>query len=246
MKKITVLFLVSIISVFLVSIDTYAGELLNFKCKSYVGKITYYFTNQPLILNDKIYFVSKGDSSQSDGKDKLYVLSDDCKLLWTFPTGDRITASSTIADIDRDGKPEILFPSDDHNLYCVDSDGKLRWKVSSIEGIMASPVVADLNSDDIPEVIYGNLDSKLVVLNNKGEKIFTYKTGDMIFTTPAVGDLDNNNKIDVIVSIDGYLHLESAIPSGMILWSKWRGDGLGTGTFENSVLFPLTHLLNKV
>ena len=419
MKKIIFIFILF----FLITYDLYSDNVLKLKCKSYVGKVSYYFTNQPLILKNRVYFVTKGDSSGSDRKDKLYAFSNNCKLLWVFSpddsntnlngvvgnenmvvvstdggtvyavnasgrviwkyydgkkiTGlsmgdvnfdgkpevliggwshnltllsnsgsvifkkdlggtinaspaiidvrgdfkpeiiagtdygdlyildkfgnvldvfnaetairsspvfadidgngrndiifgsdnnnlyaingnavllwkfaakDRITASPTLADLNRNGKPEILFPSEDHYLYCLDINGKMKWKVNNIEGIMSSPVVADLDGDDIPEVIYGNLDKELNVLNENNKKIFTYKTGDMIFTTPAIGDLDQNNKLDIVVaSTDGYLYFfETVIPSGMILWSRWRGDSLGTGSFENSVLFSLTNIYNDV
>lgn len=49
------------------------------------------------------------------------------KRLWTFSTGDEVTALCCL-DADRDGRDEIFAASLSFNVYCLDGAGRLRWR----------------------------------------------------------------------------------------------------------------------
>jgi hypothetical protein len=88
---------------------------------------------------------------------KIIAVGANGKELWR--AGDfrqRVTATPTVAQLDRAGGPEILVPSRDRGLVCLDSTGAERWQVD-LGGWLPwqSAVVADAEGDDVPEIYIG-------------------------------------------------------------------------------------------
>ncbi|MBI4614616.1 MAG: protein kinase [Planctomycetes bacterium] len=76
-------------------------------------------------------------------------------LLWSFPTEGPNMGGVATADLDLDGRPDVVAPSIDGNVYALSGpDGRLLWKAPIGEGGSRSPPsLADLTGDGVPEVL---------------------------------------------------------------------------------------------
>ena len=76
--------------------------------------------------------------------------------------GPGIFSAPVLADLDQDGKKDIIVTSADGSIYAYDFNGhaKSGWPVKimmggTVQKIISSPAVYDLNGDGIPDVIFG-------------------------------------------------------------------------------------------
>lgn len=53
---------------------------------------------------------------------------------WKFETKDKIRSSPVAADLDGDGRPEVLVGSNDNHLYVLSGDSALRSKFRTKKG----------------------------------------------------------------------------------------------------------------
>ena len=164
---------------------------------------------------------------------------DDGSLFWTFNTW-WIYSSPAIADINKDGSPEVVIGSSDRYVHLLDRYGHLIW--SSNTGTIAStPAIADLdnNPDNGLEVVVGSTSSptdtlpegKVYALDKNGNIISGWPVGSygniafaQIFSSPAVADLDPTYPgLEVVFSTDDNyakvyaLHADGTFVSG---WPK--------------------------
>jgi type II secretory pathway pseudopilin PulG len=104
-------------------------------------------------------------------------------ILWSFNTGDRITTSPALCNIDSDDSLEVIVGSNDGMIYCLDGDPTdgvdegisdsggsnydIIWEYDTGgSGFwVSSPVVADINNDNKLEVIIGDMDGVVWCLN---------------------------------------------------------------------------------
>jgi outer membrane protein assembly factor BamB len=73
------------------------------------------------------------------------------------------------ADLDGDGRMELLFGCDDGKLYALaERNGKpmLLWSVS-LGRRVGEPILADLDGDGLPEILVTAEDGKLYCLKGK-------------------------------------------------------------------------------
>ena len=99
---------------------------LTLRWKRYVGKVTWYVTNQPLIYKGKILIATNGDKQdEKDPYDKLYVFDKDGNLLWSFssPDGGNTDLDGVVACDEY-----ILTTSDEGYVYALSWSGKILWK----------------------------------------------------------------------------------------------------------------------
>ena len=120
-------------------------------------------------------------------------------VLWSVSTGDHVTASPAVADLDRDGDPEVVVGSYDGNLYFIDGDENGNGIIDPSEmevyrgsgRIYSSAAIADVDHDGDYEIVVG--------LGNGLLGCFNYfpvldsiivkwvdTLGDSIVTSPAI------------------------------------------------------------
>lgn len=125
-------------------------------------------------------------------------------VLWTLDMSSDLKGSGAVADVDGDGKPEVVFGSyyNDEHVYCLDgATGAVKWKFKSHGGPLdASIAIADLDGDKAPEILsadsaYG----KLYVLTGKGELKGTIDLPSGTDSPPAVADLDGDGKVEIVI-----------------------------------------------
>jgi len=135
-------------------------------------------------------------------KGKLFVLDAKSGIKWFYDTNETVddvelmfldsdTMSSigavpNIADINRDGKNEIVFGTELGIIYVLDTRGKLLWKYKTGGAVRGQILIYDLYGDGDPKIIFGCADGKLYVLNSKGNLVWQYDAGSEINSTPGI------------------------------------------------------------
>jgi hypothetical protein len=190
-------------------------------------------------------FVFHADATRQPGFESPF--ETDGPLVYDDPGANilDVTPAPAVADLDRDGKKEIIFPSYDGNMYAVRSDGKLMWKFSFAKNgarFASEPVVADLNNDGLPEVLFTTYETEkgkgaLIILNHLGEKVAqTPLPGRGAMAAPTLADVDGDGELEAIIN------LKDSLPEGgvqiyalpgsktnLILWPTGRGNFLRNG-----------------
>jgi outer membrane protein assembly factor BamB len=124
-------------------------------------------------------------------------------IMWKFDLPKNyIYHGPAFADIDRDGKPELVFGSYDGHVYAVNGeDGSLLWDFSKPDSYyVGAPVsMADLNKDGKYEIVTVDYYT-VTVLSNEGKKFWDYKIKDFstAFRGAAISDVNGDGKPDVV------------------------------------------------
>jgi Bacterial Ig-like domain (group 3)/FG-GAP-like repeat len=141
----------------------------------------------------------------------------------TYDSGGELTIGIAIADVNGDGKPDLIVANDCAPPYCGGSvsvllgngDGTFQPAVSyvtgGIDGVGAHSVaVADVNADGKPDLIVANwcadsnCDGSVGVLLGNGDgtfqKVVTYSSGGMYAEFVAISDVNGDGKPDLLVA----------------------------------------------
>jgi outer membrane protein assembly factor BamB len=112
----------------------------------------------------------------------LFVLSAEGKLLWRFAAKDRVR-SCAVADVNKDGSPEVVLGSNDQHVHVLDSKGaEVRsWpcevKLISGQGHGRDPEVtalaaADINGDGKVEILAGTRNCWIIAFTAEGQELW--------------------------------------------------------------------------
>jgi len=116
-----------------------------------------------------------------------------------------------VADLNRDGKPEVVVctPDGDFKVVTIDTSQSdpfsLYKSVSLYDSIYTNPVIADIDEDGYPDIIAGGknkiigLDRNLVTLNNFPIPIDRGFPDEHVMSSPVVGDINNDRIKDIVV-----------------------------------------------
>jgi len=116
-----------------------------------------------------------------------------------------------VADLDGDGKPEVVAVGGDGHVYIVSLQGVGRARLDYTMAFRASgvPAIGDINDDGLPEIVVGSQDFKIHALGAKGASLpgFPVETAYRLYGSPALVDLDGDGVLDVVIgSGDGKLY----------------------------------------
>ncbi len=128
-----------------------------------------------------------------------------------------------LADINQDGRPEIIGAGVFGDVYCVDGrTGQILWTYDeerSLElAVYVSPAVADLNCDNVPDVVSIAPQGKVFALDGtNGKKLWSFQAEGMVVYSPGAFDIDRNGTVEIsVVDTKGNLYLLSS--TGKQLW----------------------------
>jgi outer membrane protein assembly factor BamB len=77
-----------------------------------------------------------------------------------------LISSPALADIDGDGKLEVIFASCDRAMHALNAeDGSIRWAYPCPMLVGSSPAVADIDGDGKAEVVFGCNDARVYALD---------------------------------------------------------------------------------
>lgn len=108
-------------------------------------------------------------------------------------------ASPAVADLDGDGKAEVVWGS--YDLVALNgADGSLLWRAPSGNRVWPSIAVADLTGDGTLEIAVGRSGDQVTVYNRNGSVAWTKNPfGNGEVRTLAVDDLEQDGKREIIV-----------------------------------------------
>ncbi|HLF25161.1 MAG TPA: FG-GAP-like repeat-containing protein [Anaerolineae bacterium] len=156
-----------------------------------------------------------------------------------------------IADLDGDGRKEILFPSYDGRLhaYWLDKIEKHNWPFEVYTGgayrFASEPAVADLDGDGKAEVIFttwpqkgSNQRGDLKIVNWQGTQLFSVplpNPGDDwggALPAPTLANIDGDAELEVLIGSTHSGLLAYDLPgtsNANVLWGTGRGSYQRTG-----------------
>jgi hypothetical protein len=146
-----------------------------------------------------------------DGGSELFSVTD---------PGFRVQAGAepAVADIDNDGKPEIIVSKQTGELICLEHDGSHKWTSVAALGRIGV-AVADLDEDGTPEIIAGR-----TAFNNDGTVRWTGTGGSSYIS--VVANLDLAGHPEVVAGGTAYRY------DGTVYWSVPLGGRTAIANFD--------------
>ena len=140
-----------------------------------------------------------------------------------------VTSFPILADVNKDGKQEIIFGADG-KIFTVNSNGILleNFPAKINSQVFSGIAVADVNNDGIFDLIFSTSSGDLYAYGIDGKVVSGYpvKTGINSFSTPALADL--NDTLGIIeYANDGYIYAyktNSRYDDSKILWKNYLKD----------------------
>jgi len=109
-----------------------------------------------------------------------------------------------LADLDGDGKVEVLITRSDVNRYpcliAIDPKGRLIWRTQDIAHGYVSNATVDLDGDGKLEILHADKVGNVYCENHDGTRRWTVPLENYgILWAPAVADLDGDGQLEVVV-----------------------------------------------
>ncbi|MGH7742373.1 MAG: T9SS type A sorting domain-containing protein, partial [Candidatus Eiseniibacteriota bacterium] len=186
--------------------------------------------------------------------DSLYVIEANGARRAGFPVhivtgGNSRPPSPALADMDRDGKLDIVMASTDGTLQVFSGTGApvppwpvsgVRFSTLSVGACESSPVVADINGDHWPDVVIGGEDATLSGFSGANAQLlpgFPIPLGAEVRGTPALCDCDWDGKSEIVLADwDGNLYMWDYdlpfSPGTLPPWPQFHHDAQHTGFFN--------------
>jgi outer membrane protein assembly factor BamB len=120
----------------------------------------------------------------------------------TILDSDKVTYPA-VADIDGDGKQEIIISNED-TVRAFEGNGDHIWTCTGITAAKNTPTIRDVDDDGEQEVVVETHNSKLYILDAAtGDYEWEYTADDIVVSPPIVADIDCDGKQEIVFG-DGY------------------------------------------
>ncbi len=200
----------------------------------------------PLSLNGRAVFTPLVVNGENEyriivitSQNRLELYDQNTNLMAAIDLTGTLTAPASVNDIDGDGAPEIMFPTDDGLLHIINLSGEVFGNAPfELNGIMRQTAIfTAANGQNRKEIICGTEDGRIQILNPDGQNISHYPAyfeGDFS-VTPVIADLDNDGLAELIggghhglevLKVDVKVDTSAA-------WNTFLGDNQRTGFYQN-------------
>lgn len=147
-----------------------------------------------------------------------------------------------LADLDKDGRYEIVVSTEESGLYALRETGQVYWR-NCLGGGNAEPTVGDINLDGWPDVVFGSDGGVVSALNGRnGNYLWTYSVlahhalhSASMPVGVAIGQLDGKLGPDVVVGVrdshnatdfsQNHAMLLALDSGGRLLWARQDPTG---------------------
>ncbi|MGV8168462.1 MAG: PQQ-binding-like beta-propeller repeat protein [Candidatus Nanoarchaeia archaeon] len=163
------------------------------------------------LLNNVLNKIT-GSKSGNIGLYKIYDLGAEC------------LAAPFSADIDDDGKKEVICSTAKGDIFVFDSDLKMKWKFNSSKSVddaeklfldpessnavSSTPKIFDINGDGKKEIIFGTEQGDVLALNHKGEIIWEFKAKGPVRGGINVFYMGEAREVRIIFGcLEGYIYV---------------------------------------
>ncbi len=173
------------------------------------------------------FVVGTWNNNQLDSN-KLYAYrGDNHTLLWTYAIRDLMYHGTAVADLDKDGKPELVIGSYSDTLYCINGEnGTTKWKYAASGGYIGAPAsIGDIDNDGNCEVVFVS-GYKVTALTGTGSFKWQYIIPGYVgaFRGVVLADINNDSYLDVIFGTEAYSGTGGTVKAlsgnnGTLLWS---------------------------
>ncbi|KAI8463690.1 MAG: hypothetical protein J3K34DRAFT_397072 [Monoraphidium minutum] len=158
-------------------------------------------------------------------------------------------SSPTLADIDKDGKLEIIVGTSVGFLYVLDCWGSARpgWPLQMGE-VQGQPLAADVNGDGWLEIFVGDSLGNVALFDREGKEIWERHVKSMIAQGAIAGDLDGDRRLDIVFgATDGSVHALRGFDGQPLPNFPYKTRGRcaargGRGFLRGRVLPPYQHV----
>ena len=141
--------------------------------------------------------------------------------------------SVVVADVDGDGRPEILINSYD-GFYCLSGTGDIKWRSYTSGQGGTTPAIGDIDGDGKMEIVVaGDYSNRLYCLSASG----AFKWADQSTTafsqcSPTIADIHQDGKPVILVGSDSYsqevCRLYCINASDKVEWSFATGGSISS------------------
>lgn len=132
------------------------------------------------------------------------------KTLWTATADDRVN-DICVGDLNQNGKPEVVFGSDDENFYLLDAQGQqlsrthvdtlLKVGTSSVrDPRVANVALADVDGDGAPDLIIGTRNGNLCRYDASLKRLWSRDTIEHGTFRMSLLDVNHDGKLDILAS----------------------------------------------
>ncbi|MBC7228935.1 MAG: VCBS repeat-containing protein [Actinobacteria bacterium] len=155
------------------------------------------------------------------------------RLEWVHDMGSMFKHSSpTLADIDGDGRREVLIGNSNGHFYCVDAGGGIRWDFYTGAPIQSTPMAVDCDGDGRLEIFFGCDSGYVYGLNADGQPLSAWGWPKFagsafgrqeVFSSPSCGDLDGDGDLEIVVGSWGH-YITAWHYQGPTAWQYYNAD----------------------
>ncbi len=147
-----------------------------------------------------------------------------------------VWASPTVADLDKDGRNEILFGGFDNYFYVLHDDGTdySPWPIKTLDTDWSSPAVGDIDNDGQLDIVsasdvgllnhncpysvtwgYDYCGGSVSVRHLDGSMLpgFPYYSWQAMRSDPVLADINNDGYLDIIVGSGTYYNTSKLTPN---------------------------------
>ncbi|MBS1493930.1 MAG: hypothetical protein JST55_10480 [Bacteroidetes bacterium] len=188
--------------------------------------LTYINANNKFIVTGSLLSSGSNDILSVNNNNEFFI--NGTKLALNYGISN-VISSPVLADINKDGRQEIIFNAD-NKIYAINSGGTLleNFPVNFNQKITSGVSVADINNDGVYDLLFTSSTGDLFAYGTDGKTVsgFPVKAGINSNSTPALANLNDTLGI-IAYGRDGYLYAfktTTVYNDSTVLWKNFLKD----------------------